>query len=74
MNTTTEGFWTTHREIEFLETLSSNLQRKYLATMHKRHNWGSIDPIEVETYLRVKLLARHQRIKWGPNIMEVKGC
>ena len=54
MNTTTEGFWTTHREIEFLETLSSNLQRKYLATMHKRHNWGSIDPIEVEMYLRLK--------------------
>ena len=59
MNTTTEGFWTTHREIEFLETLSSNLQRKYLVTMHKRHNWGSIDPITVEMYLTV---AKQHRI------------
>ena len=52
MNTTTEGFWTAHREIEFLETLTHNLRQKYLATMHKRRNWGSIDPFEVEMYLR----------------------
>ena len=50
------GEWTTHREIEWLGGLKCNdLLRKYLETMHKRDDWGGIDPEYVEAWIKERL-------------------
>ena len=75
MSLNTRGVWTTFREIEFLEGLGKHrpvkdrprdwwsrgkLLRKYRATMHKRVDWGVIDPYEVVAYIAQELAEEAQ--------------